>query len=88
MAQLLKRTWQRSIRREELWSGNREEIGMSFFSRDSIIWWLLKTYRRKRRQYQYLFQAPEYAHLEIVRLKSPQMKAAWLAQLTNHTAIE
>ena len=79
--QLLWRTVQRSIRKEELWHGNREDLGKSFFTRDSILWWMLTTYHRRRRQYTEIFASPAYAHLEVVHLKTPRMKAGWLAGL-------
>ncbi len=80
--QLLTRTFQRSIQKEELWSGNREDLGKSFFSRDSILFWMLTTYHRRRRQYPALFQKPEFSHLQIVHLKTPRMRDEWLASLS------
>ena len=80
--QLLKRTVGRSLRREALWNGNRENFRESFFSRDSILWWLLTTYKRRRRQYAMLFKKPEYAHLNIIHLHTPQMTAVWLSRLS------
>jgi len=86
--QLFQRTIHRSIRREELWSGNREEFRKSFFSRESILLWMLQSYHRRRRQYPGLFQKPEYAHLHVVHLKTPKMRDEWLASLpsTDQTA--
>lgn len=79
--QLLTRTLRRSIRKEVLWSGNREELGRAFFRRDSILLWMLQTYHRRRRQYPVLFQQPEYSHLQVVHLKTPRMRDEWLANL-------
>jgi adenylate kinase family enzyme len=81
MRRLLRRTWRRSLHREELWNGNRETFRQSFFSRDSILVWLLRTYWKKRQQYPALFQQPEYAHLSIVQLRSPQLAEQWLLAL-------
>ncbi|MBN1657965.1 MAG: adenylate kinase [Anaerolineae bacterium] len=75
------RTLRRCLTREELWSGNRENVREAFFSRDSIILYSLQTYRRRKRQYQDLFCQPEYAHLHVVRLCSPRATRRWLAQL-------
>jgi adenylate kinase family enzyme len=47
---VLCRTLRRSWRREVLWSGNRESLARSFFSRDSILWWVLTMYHRRRRE--------------------------------------
>ncbi|MBN1665637.1 MAG: hypothetical protein JW862_01050 [Anaerolineales bacterium] len=79
--QLVRRTFQRSLRQEELWQGNREEFRKSFFSQDSILWWMLRTYHRRRKQYAHLLQQPEYAHLHVVQLRTPKMTNAWLSSL-------
>lgn len=80
MGRLLQRTWQRVVMQEELWSGNRETWGRTF-SRDSILLWALTTYRRRRKEYPILFAQPEYAHLKILHLPSPNTTRAWLSSL-------
>ncbi len=79
--QLLQRTIRRSITREELWAGNRESLCTAFFSRDSILLWMLKTFWRRRSEYPRLFAREEYAHLQVVHLKSPRVTRAWLEKL-------
>jgi adenylate kinase family enzyme len=81
MARLLWRTLRRAATREELWSGNRESWRLSFFSRDSILWWGITTYRRRRRAYPAQLELPEHAHLQVVHLRSPREADAWLAAL-------
>ncbi len=76
---LVRRTFWRAIRREELWGGNRERLATAFLSRDSILLWAITSQPRHRRDYPALFQKPEYAHLVVVRLHSPRQTAAWLA---------
>ncbi len=78
---LTRRIWQRSLTHEVLWNGNREQLWPHFFSRDSLYWWALKTYARRRRDYTELPQRPEYAHLKVVRLKTPHEAQRWLAGL-------
>jgi adenylate kinase family enzyme len=75
------RTLQRSATREELWNGNRERLWEGFFGRDSIVWWALRTYHRKKREYPVLFRQPEFAHLSVVRLGSPRNAREWLASV-------
>jgi adenylate kinase family enzyme len=77
LKQLTVRTFRRIVSRELLWGNNRESLRM-LFSRDSIILWLFTTYNRRRRQYPALFARPEYAHLTVVRLASPEAKHQWL----------
>ncbi len=63
---------QRRIRTgEELWpgTGNRERLSMHLLSRDSLLWWILSTYRRRRRDYPRLLAASR--SLAAVRLRSP-----------------
>jgi adenylate kinase family enzyme len=67
----LSRTVRRAVRREELFSGNRETLTRAFFSRDSILWWVVTTHGRRRRQYRTLFVASEYQHLCLLELKRP-----------------
>lgn len=52
MSRLLLRTVRRVASREELWNtGNRETLRNSFFSRQSILLWGLKTHRRNRERF-------------------------------------
>ncbi|MGQ0570974.1 MAG: adenylate kinase [Armatimonadota bacterium] len=84
--QLARRTFRRVVTREELWSGNRERLRTQF-SRDSLFLWALKTYGRRQQDYPLLVQRAEYAHLTLVRLRSPQTTQTWLSSLrTRSTA--
>jgi adenylate kinase family enzyme len=76
---LLRRTFRRALRREELWHGNRESLRRSFLSCDSILLWAIKTHRRRQRNYPAILARPEYRHLRVVRLRSPRAATAWLA---------
>ncbi len=76
---LLRRTVARSWRREELWHGNHESWRMSFASRDSILLWLLRTFRRRRREFEAAMSDPAHAHVAFVRLHSPREAERWLA---------
>jgi adenylate kinase family enzyme len=80
MARLIPRTFTRAFSGEELWGGNRERLGTALFSKDSILLWALQTHRKNRRMYTELTSQPEYAHLHIVRHRSPQETRLWLAR--------
>lgn len=67
----LNRTFRRVFGRQLLWSGNRETLRQTFLSRDSILWWILKSYHRRRREYPRLFKEPAYRHLQIGVFTSP-----------------
>lgn len=64
----LTRTVRRVLTQEELFSANRESLRMAFFSRDSILWWGLTTFHRRRKRYRELFDmrtSPQLGYLEF-----------------------
>ncbi len=75
------RTRRRIASGEELWpgTGNRERLSMHLLRRDGLLWWILSTYRRRRRDYPRLLAA--HPHLRAVRLRSAQAADAWLRSL-------
>lgn len=68
---LLRRTFQRWWHAEEMWAGNRETLRNTFLSRDSILWWAISTYSRRRAAYPGLLALPEYGHLRVIHVRSP-----------------
>jgi adenylate kinase family enzyme len=74
----LRRTITRTITREELWNGNREQI-RHIFSRYWIPWWILGNHRRHRRE------VPERVaalpHLVLVHLRSDDEVEEWLQSI-------
>jgi adenylate kinase family enzyme len=81
LGRLARRTLRRILTQEELWGENRESFWVQFCTRDSLFLWALRTYPRRRREYPLLFQMPAYAHLSVVRLRSPQAAHEWLEDL-------
>lgn len=65
LPRLVRRTVGRVARREELWGGNRETMRNVFLSRDSLLLFTLRTYRRRRRRY-----PVELGRFNLVRLRS------------------
>ncbi|MCB2223090.1 MAG: AAA family ATPase [Actinobacteria bacterium] len=78
---LLRRTRRRVRGREELWAGNRETFRKAFCSRDSILWWLVRTHRRTNARYARDAASGEWSHLRWVRLRTPAEVRAWLEGL-------
>lgn len=64
------RALMRAITKEELWPGtnNRESFRM-LFSKDSILWWFLKTYKSNRKKYLRIMHDPNYGHLHFIHLR-------------------
>lgn len=85
--QALARTIVRAWNKEELWSGNRETFRQSFLSRDSILLWVIKTYRRNKKKYMILLKQKEYAHIKVVELKKPHEAEKFLQTLENSDKI-
>lgn len=68
----LRRTVRRCFIKEELFNGNYESFRQSFLSRDSILWWVLTTFRRRRRQYRQLFDDRVHPELSLIELRHPR----------------
>jgi adenylate kinase family enzyme len=79
LARLTRRTFWRIATRVELWNGNHERLRATLLTRDSILVWALTTYRRRKRDYSSMQSEPRYAHLAVVRLRSPRAARQWLA---------
>jgi len=77
----LSRTTRRVATREELFAGNREDLRLVLFDSESIVWWVLRTYRRRRREYPQLFQRPQNKHLEIIELTDQHAADRFIAGL-------
>ncbi len=67
----LSRTCRRVFFREELFGGNRETFRHAFLSRGSILWWVMRTYRGRRRAYRELFDAGAGAGVRLSELRRP-----------------
>ena len=81
----LRRTIRRAVTREELFSGNRESFRMTFFSKDSLLLWILKTYRRNRIMYRAFKESPEWMHLSFWELRTSQEASDFLVQCSHAT---
>jgi len=65
---LVRRTFGRMVRREELWNGNRESFRMTFFSRESILLWGVTNWRpHGRKMRRTLFEQPHDARVIVLR---------------------
>ncbi len=76
---LNRRIWVRGLNRKPLYNGNRERLWFHLFTRDSMYWRLLTTYRGKRRRNEKTLR--EFPHLRVVRARTPAETEAWFAGL-------
>lgn len=72
--QAVTRAYKRAKSKDEIWpgTGNRESFRKSFFSRDSIILWSIKNYKKVKIKYELCMKDEQYSHVEFVRLRSHQ----------------
>ena len=82
MSRLLARTLRNLLTRNELWNGNIEQWHRCFLSRKSIFLKLLKNYHPKRREILTQLNQPEYSHLQVIHLRSPQAVKAYLLSIS------
>lgn len=71
----------RTLRREELWHGNRESMLNALFSRDSIIRWSWNAHPRRRLKFEQDLTDPAYTHIRFVRFTAPRQAQRWLESL-------
>jgi adenylate kinase family enzyme len=74
----LRRTIGRTITRQELWNGNREQIRF-LFTRYWIPWWVLRTHRHYGREIPE--RVGEHPHLDLVHLRSAEEIERWLQSI-------
>jgi adenylate kinase family enzyme len=79
---VIKRTLRRYFRKETLWAGNRESLRRALCSKDSIIWWTISNFSRRRMGYQALFKQPEYQRLRVVHCHKPSDADNFVLSLT------
>ena len=80
LSRALTRTTRRIFEKEVLYSGNRETFRKSFLSRDSFIFWVLKSYHRRRREYPHLLKELQKRDLEIQVFRTPAEAEKFLSQ--------
>lgn len=84
--QALKRAITRIFTKEELWAGNKETFKKTFLSKDSILLWTIKTYKRNRIQYEMMMLSEQYSHIRFIRLLSPKDCSEYLKNNIKHQA--
>jgi hypothetical protein len=56
---------------------------MHIFRREGLLWWILSTYHRRRRDYPRLLAA--HPQIQAVRLRSPRDATRWLGEVAPPT---
>lgn len=70
--QVFIRSLKRCISKKEIWpgSGNYESFSQTFFSKHSILWWMIRSYSKNKEYFEKRFQDADLKHIKIVRLRS------------------
>jgi len=75
-----KRSIYRIFKKEKLWGTNYETFSR-FFSRDSILVWVIQTHRKRKKTYSRIIEEGAYSNLHVIHLKSPKEAREFLSNL-------
>jgi len=83
LRQAVVRAAKRAWSQQELWpgTGNRESFRRSFFSRESVLLWTIKTWRSNRARYEADMANPQFSHIRFVRITRRQQADDLIAEL-------
>ena len=71
----------RAVTKIKLFAGNVETFKQTFFSRDSIILWVLQTYHQKRKRYNKLLPQLKFQGIEIIELNNQKQVQQYLKNI-------
>jgi len=77
----LKRSLRRGLLGERVFHDNAETLRRTFFSRESILWWILTTFSRRRREFSALRESRDFEHLTWLHARTPDQAQAILKSL-------
>lgn len=77
----VRRTVKRVVSRQELFQGNRESFRRAFLSRESILWWIVSTHRRRRQEFERLRESGHFPQIEWMEARNPTEAAVILQAL-------
>ena len=80
LSRLVRRTLRQIVLRQETCNGNRETLRSTFFSRNGIVHWHFRSFKRKQTRMRAWHADP--AMPEVVLLRSPAEVERWFATLS------
>lgn len=83
---VFRRTLRRVFLRERLWQDNRESLARTFFSRESILWWVIRNHGRRRREMEALRASGRYGQARWIELRQLRSPAEVLAMMRSAEA--
>ena len=83
--QILSRSIKRAWTKEPLWGTNcTESFRRSFFSKESVILWMMTSYRDNKLEYNRVFSQRPFDNLSYLRFTNPQDTEKWLQNLNKN----
>lgn len=85
--QAISRAIKRILSAQEIWpgTGNRETFWRTFFSKDSILLWTLRSYSNNKRRYHSIMKDPHYSHLRFMRICTRKELNEFIAHFSLHS---
>ena len=66
----ISRSFRRSVTKKVIFAGNTESFKRSFFSKESIILWVINTHRKNREKYSRVLYDGSLLHQRVIELNS------------------
>jgi hypothetical protein len=85
LSRALRRTARRVFLRERLYGGNQESLRDALFDVETPLWLVVRTYRRRRREFAEFFNRPEYRHANVIRLQAPWAAEKLLTEVSTQS---
>ena len=80
--QAIRRAISRAWSQKELWAGTgNKETFRKLFSKDSIVLYTIKSYKRTRKKYELILLDEKYSHIEFIRLRSRKESEEFLQRI-------
>jgi len=84
LGRLVIRTLRRTLSRQELWNGNRESFIGNFFTKDSVIFFMINKWKSQKRKYAAIFDDHKaLPDVQLIRLKRDRDVHIFLKHITN-----
>lgn len=78
---ILKRTFRRIVFKKKCCNGNTETFKQTFFSKNSILLWVFKTYKKRKVNYAKLFNELSSSNKKLLRFKKAKEADEFLKNL-------
>lgn len=82
--QLLRRTIRRVWTKEVIFSGNQESFRRSFLSQESILWFMISNFYKKRAEFQEYFDLHPEISKKVIEINSPIPQKELLNRIQVH----